>query len=42
MSKLLRGVAAGWGAKQTGFGCFGTVIVFAILWAVLGNSQIFQ
>lgn len=42
MSKLLRGVVAGWGAKQSGCGCVGTVIVFGILWAVLGNFQIFQ
>jgi hypothetical protein len=42
MSKLLRGLAAGWGAKQTGFGCVGTIIVFGILWWVLGHFHIFQ
>jgi hypothetical protein len=42
MSKLLRGVAAGYGAKKLGGGCFGTIIVFVILWYVLGHFQIFQ
>ena len=31
MSKLLRGVAAGYGAKKLGGGCFSTVIIFIIL-----------
>jgi hypothetical protein len=42
MSKLLRGLAAGYGAKKLGGGCFGTIIVFVILWYVLGHFQIFQ
>lgn len=42
MSKLLRGVAAGWGAKQYGGGCLGTIIVFSILWWVLGHFGIFR
>jgi hypothetical protein len=42
MSKLLRGVAAGYGAKKLGGGCFGTIIVFVILWYLLGHFQIFQ
>jgi hypothetical protein len=42
MSKLLRGLAAGWGAKKMGCGCFGTVIMFFILWWVLGHFQIFR
>jgi len=25
-----------------GFGCFGTIIVFLILWWLLGNFEIFQ
>src|SRR5690242_7227884 len=36
MSKLLRGVAAGYGAKKLGGGCFSTVIIFIILWWLLG------
>jgi hypothetical protein len=42
MSKLLRGLAAGFGAKKLGGGCFTTVIIFAILWALLGNFDIFK
>lgn len=42
MSKLLRGVAAGWGAKKLGGGCFTTVLVFVLLWYLLGNVGIFK
>jgi hypothetical protein len=42
MSKLLRGVAAGWGAKKLGGGCFTTILVFLLLWWLLGHFQIFQ
>lgn len=42
MSKLLRGLAAGWGAKKLGGGCFSTIIIFAVLWYLLGNFEIFR
>lgn len=44
MSKLLRAVVAGYGAKRLGggCGCFGIVVVFVILWLVLGQFGIFQ
>jgi len=42
MSKLLRGLAAGYGAKKLGGGCLTTVIVFFLLWWVLGGFDIFQ
>jgi hypothetical protein len=42
VSKLLRGVAAGWGAKKMGGGCLSTVIIFIVLWYVLGHFHIFQ
>jgi hypothetical protein len=42
MSKLLRGLAAGYGAKKLGGGCFSTIIIFLILWWLLGNFGIFQ
>ncbi|MDP2306521.1 MAG: hypothetical protein Q8P18_10905 [Pseudomonadota bacterium] len=42
MSKVLRGLAAGWGASKLGGGCLGTVVVFVLLWWLLGNFQIFQ
>jgi hypothetical protein len=42
MSKLLRGMAAGYGAKKLGGGCFSTVIIFLILWWLLGHFRVFQ
>lgn len=36
MRNLLRGLIAGWGAKKAGFGCVGTIIVFIILYWLLG------
>jgi hypothetical protein len=44
MSKVVRALVAGWGAKKvSGCGCAG-LIVFIILWYLLGASglQIFQ
>ena len=37
MSKLLRGLAAGYGAKKLGGGCFSTVLIFIALWWLLGQ-----
>src|SRR5687767_12827466 len=42
MSKLLRGIAAGWGAKKLGGGCFTTILIFLLLWWLLGNFDIFK
>jgi hypothetical protein len=42
MSKILRGVAAGWGAKKLGGGCFSTVLIFLVLWWLLGGIEIFK
>ena len=42
MSKLLRGLAAGYGAKKLGGGCFTTVLVFLVLWWLLGDVEIFK
>jgi len=42
VSKLLRGIVAGWGAKQFGCGCFGTALVFLVLWWLLGHFQVFR
>ncbi len=42
MSKILRAIAAGWGAKKLGFGCLSTIIIFFILWWLLGHFGIFQ
>jgi hypothetical protein len=42
MSKLLRGLAAGYGAKKLGGGIFTTILIFIVLWMVLGNFDIFS
>ena len=42
LSKVLRGVVAGWGAKKSGCGCIGTIVVFFILWTLLGSFEIFR
>jgi len=42
VSKLLRGLAAGYGAKKMGGGCFSTIIIFIVLWFVLGHFHIFR
>ena len=42
VSKLLRGLAAGYGAKKLGGGCFSTVLIFIVLWIVLGFFGIFR
>jgi hypothetical protein len=42
MSKLLRGLAAGYGAKKLGGGCISTVLIFLILWWLLGGIEIFR
>ena len=36
MKKLLKALLAGWGAKKWGGGCIGTIIVFALLYWLLG------
>ena len=42
MSKLLRGLAAGYGAKKLGGACFTTVLIFLLLWWALGGIDIFK
>ena len=39
MKNLLRALLAGYGAKKLGGGCFGTVLVFIILWVLLGQCM---
>ena len=39
MNNIFRGLIAGYGAKKLGGGCFGTVIVFIIIWVALGQCQ---
>lgn len=42
VSKLLRGLAAGWGAKKLGGGCISTILIFILLWWLLGHFRVFQ
>jgi hypothetical protein len=39
MNKLLRALIAGYGAKKLGGGCLGTILVFAIIYWLLGQGQ---
>jgi hypothetical protein len=36
MNKFVRGLIAAYGAKKLGGGCLGTIIVFIIIWVLLG------
>jgi len=38
MNNLFKGIIAGYGAKKLGGGCLGTVVVFIIIWMVLGQT----
>lgn len=42
MSKLLRGAVAGVGAWKLGGGFLGTILIFIILWLVLGHFDMFK
>jgi hypothetical protein len=42
VSKLLRGVVAGFGAMKLGGGCLGTLLVFLLFWWLLGTFDIFR
>lgn len=37
MNNIFKGLIAGYGAKKLGAGCFSTVLVFVIIWVVLGG-----
>jgi hypothetical protein len=37
MNNIFRGLIAGIGAKKLGGGCIGTILVFIIIWVVLGQ-----
>jgi hypothetical protein len=39
MNNIFKGIIAGYGAKKLGGGCFGTIIVFIIIWVVLGQCK---
>ncbi|MEO6812996.1 MAG: hypothetical protein ABI172_03650 [Ginsengibacter sp.] len=37
MNKLVRGLIAAYGAKKLGGGCLGTIVVFFVIYFLLGN-----
>lgn len=39
MNNFFRAIIAGYGAKKLGGGCFGTIIVFVLIWVALGQCS---
>ncbi|HBE40128.1 MAG TPA: hypothetical protein DDW27_02825 [Bacteroidales bacterium] len=39
MNNLFRGLISGYGAWKLGGGCFGTIVVFVVIWLVLGKCS---
>jgi hypothetical protein len=39
MNNLFRGLLSGYGAFKLGGGCLGTVVMFIIIWALLGKCN---
>ncbi len=39
MNKFFRALIAGYGAKKLGGGCFGTILVFVLIWVALGQCS---
>jgi hypothetical protein len=39
MNNLFRGLLSGYGAWKLGGGCFGTVVIFIIIWVFLGQCS---
>ena len=37
MNNIFRGLFAAYGAKKLGGGCLGTIVVFILIWVVLGQ-----
>jgi hypothetical protein len=37
MNNIFRGLLAGYGAKKMGGGCISTVLIFILLWWLLGK-----
>lgn len=37
MNNIFKALIAGYGAKKLGGGCFGTILVFVIIWVLLGQ-----
>ena len=39
MNNIFRGLIAGYGAKKIGGGCLSTIVVFVLIWKLLGHSN---
>lgn len=39
MNNLFRGILAGVGAKKLGGGCISTILIFIVIWVVLGQCE---
>jgi len=39
MNNLFRGLLSGYGAWKLGGGCFGTIVVFLVIWFLLGKCS---
>jgi len=39
MNKFFRAIIAGWGAKKLGGGCLSTIIIFIVIYSLLGKCN---
>jgi hypothetical protein len=39
MNNIFKGLIAGYGATKLGGGCLGTIVVFVIIWMLLGHCN---
>lgn len=39
MNNIFRGLMAGYGAKKLGGGCLSTIVVFVLIWMLLGHCN---
>ena len=39
MNNLFKGLISGYGAMKLGGGCLGTIVVFVIIWVILGQCS---
>jgi hypothetical protein len=39
MNNFFRGIIAAWGAKKLGGGCFSTIVIFIVIYVLLGKCN---
>jgi len=39
MNKFFRGIIAAWGAKKLGGGCLSTIVIFILIYTILGKCN---